>query len=68
MRSVSVRERNLEQCSGAWRARLSEFRKDPQERAEDPQERADSMKLPTSFVLPADEDVHGELRALTTRA
>ena len=61
MRSVSVRERNLEQCSGAWRARLSEFRKDPQERA-------DSMKLPTSFVLPADEDVHGELRALTTHA
>jgi hypothetical protein len=56
-----VRERNLEECSGAWRARLSEFRKDPKERA-------DLMNLPTSFVLPADEDVHGELRALTTRA
>ena len=61
MRSVSVRERNLEQCRVAWRARLSEFRKDPTERA-------DLMNLPTSFVLPADEDVHGELRALTTRA
>jgi len=61
MRRVSVRERNLEQCSGAWRARLSEFRKDTKERA-------DLMNLPTSFLLPADEDVHGELRALTTRA
>jgi hypothetical protein len=26
------------------------------------------MSLPTSFVLPADEDVHGELRALPPRA
>jgi hypothetical protein len=26
------------------------------------------MNLPTSFVLPADEDVHSELRALPTRA
>jgi hypothetical protein len=30
--------------------------------------RADSMSLPTSFVLPADEDVHGNLRALPPRA
>ena len=61
MRSVSVRKGNLEQCHGAWRACLSDYRKDPTARA-------DSMSLPTSFVLPADEDVHGELRALPPRA